>query len=186
MENRKIATNKILWIFAIGQLGWSILAGIISNWLVYFYQPSNEEIANGQTIFIPQGTFIGLTVVGMITAIGRIFDAVTDPYIAGKSDSMKHKLGRRIPFMQYAAIPLSIVTVLLFCAPVEEISGWNVAWISVFIVLFYLFILYSVGWEIGGKDRIHLDATHEKLRGTAIRGSFFLLLRRRGRRRHPG
>ena len=37
--------------------------------------------------------------------------------------------------------------------------------VSIFSVLFYLFILYSVGWEIGGKDRIHLDATHEKLRG---------------------
>ena len=36
--------------------------------------------------------------------------------------------------------------------------------ISVFSALFYLFILYSVAWEIGGKDRIHLDAVHEKLR----------------------
>ena len=42
--------------------------------------------------------------------------------------------------MQYAAIPLSVVTVLLFCAPVETISGWNVVWISVFVVLFYLFM----------------------------------------------
>ena len=29
---------------------------------------------------------------------------------------------------------------LLFCAPVNTISGWNIAWISVFIVLFYLFM----------------------------------------------
>ena len=37
--------------------------------------------------------------------------------------------------------------------------------VSIFSVLFYLSILYSVVWEIGGKDRIHLDAVHEKLRG---------------------
>lgn len=30
---KKLATNKVLWIFAIGQLGWSTLSGIISNWL---------------------------------------------------------------------------------------------------------------------------------------------------------
>lgn len=42
--------------------------------------------------------------------------------------------------MQVAAIPLSVVTVLLFCAPIDTISGINVAWISVFIVLFYLFM----------------------------------------------
>ena len=137
MENRKIATNKILWIFAIGQLGWSILAGIISNWLVFFYQPSNEEIANGQTIFIPQGTFIGLTVVGIITAVGRIFDAVTDPYIAGKSDSMKHKLGRRIPFMRFAAVPFGLVTTLMFISPFESGSKGNVVCLFIFAMLFY-------------------------------------------------
>ena len=30
-------TNKVLWLFAIGQLGWSILSGIISSWLVFYY-----------------------------------------------------------------------------------------------------------------------------------------------------
>ena len=42
--------------------------------------------------------------------------------------------------MRRAAIPLSIVTVLLFCAPKNMISGINVAWIFVFIILFYLFM----------------------------------------------
>ena len=28
-----------VWAFAVGQLGWALLSGIISNWLVYFYQP---------------------------------------------------------------------------------------------------------------------------------------------------
>ena len=44
MSTKKIATNKVLWIFAIGQLGWSLLSGIIANWLVFFYQPSQEEL----------------------------------------------------------------------------------------------------------------------------------------------
>ncbi|MBO4283751.1 MAG: hypothetical protein J5958_03905 [Clostridia bacterium] len=39
--------------------------------------------------------------------------------------------------------------------------------VSVFSVLFYLFILYSVAWEIGGKDRLKLDAVHGKLHGGA-------------------
>ena len=77
---------------------------------------------------------------GLVTALSRIFDAVTDPLIASLSDRSKNKRGRRIPFMQYAAIPLAVVTVLLFCAPVQSISGWNIVWISVFIVLFYLFM----------------------------------------------
>ena len=129
-------------IFAIGQLGWSLLSGIISAWFVTFYLPSKGDIDAGATQFIVPGLIIGgfMTALGLITALSRIFDAVTDPLIASLSDRSKNPRGRRIPFMQFAAIPLSIVTVLLFCAPVNAISGWNIAWISIFIVLFYVFM----------------------------------------------
>lgn len=137
MTEKKIASNKTLWIFAVGQLGWSILSGIIANWLVYFFQPSGEELAKGQLTFIPQGTFLGLTIIGLITAIGRIFDAVTDPLIAGKSDGCRHRLGRRIPFMRYAAIPFGLVTVLMFCSPVKGESAVNTVCLFLCAMLFY-------------------------------------------------
>ena len=137
MQTKKTATNKILWIFAVGQLGWSLLSGIIANWLVFFYQPSSEELDKGQLLFIPKGTFIGLTAIGIITAFGRIFDAVTDPYIAGKSDSLKHKLGRRIPFMRFAAIPFGVVTVLMFVSPFGEKSMGNAVFLFIFAMMFY-------------------------------------------------
>ena len=137
MQTKKTATNKILWIFAVGQLGWSLLSGIIANWLVFFYQPSSEELDKGQLLFIPKGTFIGLTAIGIITAFGRIFDAVTDPYIAGKSDSLKHRLGRRIPFMLFAAVPFGIVTVLMFVSPFGEKSMGNAVFLFIFAMMFY-------------------------------------------------
>ena len=138
----KRLTKKQMRIFAVGQLGWSTLSGIISAWFVTFYLPTQVDIQSGAIQYIVPGLVIGgfLTVLGLITALSRIFDAVTDPWIASLSDRSKNPRGRRIPFMQYAAIPLSAVTVLLFCAPVEEISSWNIVWISVFIVLFYLFM----------------------------------------------
>ena len=138
----KRLTKRQMRIFAVGQLGWSTLSGIISAWFVTFYLPTQNDINSGAIQYIMPGLVIGgfLTILGLITALSRVFDAVTDPLIASISDRSKNKRGRRIPFMQYAAIPLSIVTVLLFCAPVETISGWNVVWISVFVVLFYLFM----------------------------------------------
>lgn len=138
----KRLTKRQMRIFAVGQLGWSTLSGIISAWFVTFYLPTQNDINSGAVQFITPGLVIGgfLTVLGLITALSRVFDAVTDPLIASLSDRSTNKRGRRIPYMQYAAIPLSVVTVLLFCAPVEAISGWNIVWISVFIVLFYLFM----------------------------------------------
>lgn len=138
----KRISKRQMRIFAIGQLGWSMLSGIISAWFVTFYLPTQNDIDGGAIQYITPGLVIGgfLTVLGLITALSRVFDAVTDPLIASLSDRSKNKRGRRIPFMQYAAIPLSVVTVLLFCAPKEQISPLNIVWISVFIVLFYLFM----------------------------------------------
>jgi len=138
----KRLSKKQIWIFAIGQLGWSTLGGIVNTWLVTFYLPTQDNIAAGAITYFTPGLIIGgfLTILGLITAISRLFDAVTDPLIASLSDRSKNKRGRRIPFMQYSAIPFAVVTVLLFCAPVEAISGWNIAWISVFVILFYLFM----------------------------------------------
>jgi len=143
MKTRRL-TKKEMIIFAIGQLGWSILSGIIGAWFVTFYLPTSGDLNEGAIQFIPSGLIIAgiLTVLGLITALSRVFDAVTDPLIASLSDRSKNPKGRRIPFMRIAAIPLSVVTVLLFCAPVPNLSksGVNIAWISVFVVLFYLFM----------------------------------------------
>ena len=57
----KSTPEKIKWIFAIGQLGWSILAGIIGNLLVNFYLPSST--GNGVITFVTSATFLGLTAI---------------------------------------------------------------------------------------------------------------------------
>lgn len=138
----KMLPKRKMWLFAVGQFGWAMLSGLISNWLVYFYQPDTAAGESGQILFIPQGRVIlgVFTVIGAITALGRIFDAVTDPWIASLSDQCKSKQGRRIPFLKWSALPLAVSTVLVFCAPVGEISWVNVVWLLVFVMSYYLSI----------------------------------------------
>lgn len=138
----KSLSKSKMWLFAVGQFGWAMLSGLIANWLVYFYQPDEAARAAGQIVFIPQGLVVlGIfTVIGGITAIGRLFDAVTDPWIASLSDRCKSPLGRRIPFLKWAALPLALSTVLIFCAPVNETSTFNGIWVFVFVILYYLAI----------------------------------------------
>lgn len=142
MENLKSITKGKMWCYALGQLGWSMLSGLIGSWLVYFYQPAKTEIDAGMTLFIPQGTVVFgvLTIIGLITAAGRIFDAITDPLIGSLSDNCRSKLGRRIPFLKFSALPLAIVTLLVFCAPVRTVSQINTVWLCVFVTLYYFLI----------------------------------------------
>ena len=141
MKTRRL-TKKEMWIFAIGQLGWSILGGLINAWLVTFYLPTSGDIEAGAIKYVPPGlTVFGiLTVLGLIAFICRIFDAVTDPWIASLSDRSTNPKGRRIPFMKRAAIPFAVIAVLVFCAPVKDISIINTVWILVTLILFYLFM----------------------------------------------
>ena len=75
MKTRRL-TKKEMWIFAIGQLGWSILGGLINAWLVTFYLPTSGDIEAGAIKYVPPGlTVFGiLTVLGLIAFICRIFD----------------------------------------------------------------------------------------------------------------
>lgn len=161
----KEITTKKIWLFAVGQLGWAMLSGLISNWLVYFYQPDSEMVSGGHTIFIPQGLVVlGIaTIIGAITAIARVFDAFTDPWIASLSDRCKSKNGRRIPFMKFAAIPLALSTFLVFCSPVNETSWINAGFLFVMLLLYYLSITtYCTPYnalipELGHNQKQRLD-----------------------------
>ena len=103
---KKLSTGK-MWLFAIGQFGWSLLSGVIGSWLVFFYQPDLAVEGSIKTVFIPQGLVVFgiITIIGAITALGRVFDAFTDPWIASLSDRCQSKKGRRIPFLKWAALP---------------------------------------------------------------------------------
>lgn len=139
MGDKELADGKILRRFAIGQLGWAILSGIISNWLVYYYMPSDTLLSQGMTIFITQGiVFGGLTVIGIITGLGRLLDGFIDPFIASKSDRLANARGRRIPFMRAAALPFALMTVLVFVLPTTSSLFANNIILFLCLMLFYI------------------------------------------------
>jgi GPH family glycoside/pentoside/hexuronide:cation symporter len=141
---KKPITNKLLWIFAIGQFGWSLLSGVITNWMVFYYTGVPTADSPNTGIFAGSITqspiFLSLTLFGLVMAVGRIFDAVTDPLIAGWSDRSNYKGGRRIPFMKAAAIPFALITAAVFVLPQTGSVAANNTIIFALLMLFYLFM----------------------------------------------
>ncbi len=144
MKQLKPITNKLLWIFAIGQFGWSLLSGVVTNWMVYYYTGTPDANNPNTGIFASMVTqnpiVFKLTLFGLVMAVGRIFDAVTDPLIAGWSDRSSYKGGRRIPFMRAIAIPFALVTVALFTVPQTANVAVNDVLLFVILMCFYLFM----------------------------------------------
>ncbi|MCX7709429.1 MAG: MFS transporter [Clostridia bacterium] len=122
--------------FSIGQLGWSLLSGIVVSYLVYFYQPTKEA---SLPHYLPQTLVFGLfTIVGFITAFERLFDAFVDPLVASFSDRSEHPQGRRIPFLKYSALPFALSTALVFYMPVNGVSWINAAWLFTTLTISYI------------------------------------------------
>jgi len=133
---------KLQIAYALGQFGWSLLAGIISSFLIFYYIPSKDS---GILSSIPQITFFGIfSIIGLITMLGRFFDAITDPLIATLSDRSTSKYGRRISFMRFSAIPFAILTILVFVNPVKGESILNAFFLAFTLLSFYLFFTMYV------------------------------------------
>ncbi len=141
-----------LLAFALGQLGWSLASYGVGNLVTYFYMPPEEGASAVFPPFLFQGAVLGVfTIIGAITFIARLFDAVTNPLIASWSDRSRARLGRRRFFMLASAVPFSVFSVLVFL-PLQHFrsqpglaASWtNVAWLCVTILVFYFFfVMYT-------------------------------------------
>jgi Na+/melibiose symporter-like transporter len=85
---------SILILYAMGQLGWSLASFAVGNLLVYFYMPPEQ----GTPIFpslIYQSAVLGvLTLIGIVSAGGRVLDGIVDPIVANWSDRKESSFGK--------------------------------------------------------------------------------------------
>jgi len=127
-------------MFALGQMGWSLASYSVANLIAYFYLPPEGQGQSLFPAFIYQGYIFGsLTIIGLINAFSRIFDAVTDPIVAGLSDRSRFRLGRRRTFLIISFVPFVITSILVFVPIVPYQSPINVVWLTVMILLYYWF-----------------------------------------------
>lgn len=140
---------SIIWVYALGQLGWSLASYSAGTLLNYFYFPptdaaSNEIFPN----YIPQMTFLGLTLLGVISFSGRFFDALLDPFIANLSDKTISRYGKRRIFMGIAALPLALTSYLIFRPITEGASTVNIIWLSITILVYYIsYAMYVIPYS---------------------------------------
>ncbi len=131
----KALPKSKMYRYCLADIAKGLFNGMIGNYLLYFFQPT---VKSGLPVLLPENKLLGfITVMALITAVGKIVDAVTDPIVASLSDKCKHKAGRRMPFLRYAAIPYALSVLLIFFAPFKEGSALNALWVGFFLVTYY-------------------------------------------------
>ncbi|MBR2495986.1 MAG: MFS transporter [Clostridia bacterium] len=121
--------------YCLADIAKGLFNGMIGNYLLYFFQPT---VKSGLPQLLPQDKILGfITIMALITGLGKVIDAITDPLVASMSDKCTHKAGRRMPFMRYAAIPYALSVLLIFYAPFQNGSIFNAIWVGIFLLTYY-------------------------------------------------
>ncbi len=135
---KQLTTGKI-FALCMGNFARGMINGIVTTYLLTFFIPTNANTT------LPQFFLNAAVVMAVIRGIGTVVDAITDPWVAGLSDSCTHKLGRRIPFMRWSAIPYGLCCLMIFFPPVNGTSIVNAVWVGVLLIAYYLFsTLYNI------------------------------------------
>ena len=135
----KTLSNGKIIALCMGDFSRGLINGIVTTYLLTFFIPTNS----GTTL--PQFFLNAALVMAVIRGIGTVIDALTDPWVANLTDNCKHKLGRRIPFMRWSAVPYGLCCLLIFFPPVNGTSMVNAVWVGVLLAAYYLFsTLYNI------------------------------------------
>ena len=96
--------------------------------------------------FYAQDLGLGLTAVGMILMVARLWDVVTDPLIGYLSDRTKTRFGRRKPWI-LVSIPLVMLSVYHLFLPGETVSNtYLLAWVMLLWLGWTLFNIPYYAW----------------------------------------
>lgn len=133
---KKTLPKRKMIRYCLSDIAKGLFNGMIGNYLLYFYQPT---VKSGIPGLLPQNKLLGfLTVMALLTGLGKVIDAVTDPWVANLSDRCTHRDGRRIPFMKAAAIPYAVSVLMIFMAPFRQGSVANAIWVGTFLAIYYI------------------------------------------------
>ncbi len=131
---KKLPKSKI-YRYCLADIAKGLFNGMIGNYLLYFFQPT---VKSGLPILLPQNKILGfITIMALITGLGKVVDAITDPLVASMSDKCTHPEGRRMPFLKYAAIPYAVSVLMIFYAPFVNGSILNALWVGFFLTAYY-------------------------------------------------
>ncbi len=113
-------TWRVRLMFAAGQIPEGVQSTSFGFFLLFFY---NQVLGLS-------GFLASLAIV-----IALLVDAVSDPIIGSWSDGVRHRWGRRHPFMYAAAAPFAICFYFLFSPPAGLTETQVFIWLVVFSVL---------------------------------------------------
>lgn len=130
MEQKKYVPSKEVKTYAIAALGQGLVYSCMSSYVTDYYM----------NVLALDAMFVIL-----LMLIARIWDALYDPFIGMAMDRKATKWGRMKPYPVLTAIPIAILTILMFVNPGFDTKNQSIG-LYVFVTISYVLwgMVYSV------------------------------------------
>ena len=107
----------------------------------------------GMMIVLNLGFGMNPAVVGLLGALPRLTDALTDPMVGFISDNTRSRWGRRRPYIFVGAIIAGLVFILLWQMPPGKTENWYFWYFLVGSFIFYLgYTIFATPWVALGYE----------------------------------
>ena len=107
----------------------------------------------GMIIVLNLGFGMNPALVGLLGALPRLTDALTDPLMGYISDNTRSKWGRRRPYIFIGAISVGIVFAVLWQLPLGKSESWYFWYFLVGSLVFFLaYTIYATPWVALGYE----------------------------------
>ncbi|MEE8312902.1 MAG: MFS transporter, partial [Myxococcota bacterium] len=111
----------VIWAYCMPSIGFSFMGMLFGIYLMKF---STDVL------------LIAPAAIAVLFAIGRAWDAISDPVAGYLSDRSTARRGRRRSWMFASAIPLGVATLILWSPP-PTLSGWTLLlWMGFALILY--------------------------------------------------
>jgi GPH family glycoside/pentoside/hexuronide:cation symporter len=118
-----------------GRLGFWYLFGFGAGGLALNY--SSVAVQAIATPFYQMTLNVNPVSLGIVLAIPRLWDALTDPVMGNISDNFHSKYGRRKPFIIGGAILMALAFGMIWMVPVDWSENGQLAWLAVTSIVFF-------------------------------------------------
>jgi len=107
----------------------------------------------GMIIVLNLGLGMNPALVGLLGALPRLTDAITDPLMGYISDNTRSRWGRRRPYIFVGAIAVGIVFALLWQLPAEKSESFYFWYFLIGSLVFYLaYTIFATPWVALGYE----------------------------------
>ncbi len=107
----------------------------------------------GMAIVLNLGLGMNPALVGLLGALPRLTDALTDPLMGYISDNTRSRWGRRRPYIFFGAIAAGIIFALLWQLPVGQSESFYFWYFLIGSIIFYLgYTIFATPWVALGYE----------------------------------